>query len=196
MRPKAKDALQPDAAKNVRGAIRKVRTMKGLTNEEIADSLGWEPRKVSNALLESHMLRAATARPILEALYRARPLTDKTQSIIESAAIQLRQTTAVQWLPPRPAALIPAAQVGALATLLADTIAERTGARKTRRDRIHRDLQDALGKKRKELAANFATFWLHQFVASGRKIDLAALLTACGYPDIPANISQTEGPKL
>jgi hypothetical protein len=167
--------------------------MKGLTNEDIADALGWEPRKVSNALLESHMLRAATARPILEALYRAEPLTQQTQSIIESAAGWLRHTRTVQWLPARPAVLIPAAQVGAFATFLADTIAERTGAGKTRRDRIHRDLQDALGKTRKELASNFATFWLHQFIASGRKIDLAALLTACGYPDIPAKTFQTKG---
>ncbi len=167
--------------------------MKGLTNEDVADSLGWEPRKVSNALLESHVLRVATARPILEALYKARPLTEKTQSIIESAAIWLRHTRAVQWLPPRPAVLVPSSQVGALAAFLADAIAETTGAGKARRDRIHRDLQDALGKKREELASSFATFWLHQFIASGRKVDLAALLTACGYPDIPAKTLRAKG---
>jgi hypothetical protein len=169
--------------------------MKGLTNEDIADALDWEPRKVSNALLESHMLRVATARPILEALYKAQSSTEETQTIIESAAKWLRHTRTVHWLPTRPAVLIPAAQVGAFATFLADTIAERTGAGKVRRDRIHHELQHVLGKKRHELASNFATFWLHQFVASGRKVDLAALLTTCGYSDIPGKLPQTEGPK-
>jgi hypothetical protein len=139
------------------------------------------------------MLRAATARPILAALYSAEPLTRETQNILESATTWLGHTRLVQWLRPRPAVLIPAAQVGPLATFLADAIAQKTGARKTRRDRIHRDLQDALGTKRKELASNFAAFWLHQFIASGRRIDLATLFTACGYADIPTKRLQTEG---
>lgn len=158
MRPKAEDALQPNAAKKIREAMREVRSMKGLTNEDIADALGWELRKVTNALSSSRMLRVVAAKPILLALYEAKLQTAKTQKRIESAAELLVSTTTAKPLPPMAAALIPTYQIRSFAAFLADQIAKKPGVGKARRDALERDLRDALWSKQKQLAKHFLRF--------------------------------------
>lgn len=192
MRPKAADALSGAAAKKIRKAIRKVRKIKRLTNKKIAEGAGWGgdetgAKKVANALLPSHMLRSATARQILEALYNAQPRTSEAQSTIESAATWLQLAATVQLLGPRPAVLIPAAEVGSLAKLLAEVVAERTGARKAARERMQRDLLDALASTRAELAKNFVGVCIGRF-AGTNAIDYKAVLTAFGYAGIHAKL--------
>jgi hypothetical protein len=181
-RRKAEDVLQRVATKTIRKAIREVRALKGLTNQDIADYLGWDARKVTSALVETSELRLVKAGEILEALHKIEPRKPEAQKIIEAAAPWLFMTLKPRRLPLMPAALIPRSDMGALAEFLAGTIAERTGAGKGRRERMRQDLLDALVSKQSELARYFVYQCIGR--SPGAIADYRALLTAFGYQSI------------
>jgi hypothetical protein len=181
-RRKAEDVLQSAAAEKIRQAIREARALKGLTNRDIANRLGWDVRRVTSALVSSSELRFVKAGEMLRALYEMAPREPEAQKLIDDAAPWLWATRRPRRLPPMPAALIPRSDMGALAEFLAGTIARRTGAGKARHEKMRQDLLDALVSRQSELARYFVYQCIGR--SPGAIADYRALLTAFGYQNI------------
>jgi hypothetical protein len=177
-RPKATDALHDTAAREVREAIRKVWRLKGLTNNKIADFLGEDPRWLTSRLVNGSRLRASDAEAILNALGKMQPRTGEERKLIMAARPWLDMTLAARRRIPKPAALIPTKDVGALATVLADALASALKKRPTRRPRrttLRDALKRALGNVRLEMATTFADEYEVRFTAGGYLAYVAAL---------------------
>jgi hypothetical protein len=142
----SRDRLTDEEAKLLRLAARHVLKLKGLTQQQLANDLRWELRRVVDTLAKGRPLRAPNAEKLFRALRKARPRR-KTRSrsssqdqatvtnanrIVDAALASLDKR------PLPPAALVPRWAVRNVAEYLAYTMSQ---------------LQPAVGAKARKLVA-------------------------------------------
>jgi hypothetical protein len=132
-------ALEPEDAENVRALVRAVRGLTKTTNQDLADHLGWDVRKVTDALTEGRTLLAERALALARASAEARPAKGRPQGNaldnMRAQGLLLDFWRRADWVRTyrdrsRPAAaLIPIAEADRLAEALSKVVASVNGVR-------------------------------------------------------------------
>lgn len=131
----AADSLDPVVAARVRAAVAEARTVKGLTNADLATHLRWDDRTVTSCLQSNRSLRLSKAKELLRASYIVAPrlhgvrlpkgealaLATKVHVILDPVSNELGALEHE----PRPAALIATTDYPRLVNLLHKRIADR-----------------------------------------------------------------------
>lgn len=144
-RTKDPTGLTAEEREEFRELIREVKEATGVTNQEIADQLGWTLDKVNNALRNSAAVRAGTAMELIDGLLRSVPRGRRTREA--SHALAKLSSYFISGGMPRwvqryhertssPAAFIVPSDVDRLSGLIADEIVASPGFSRAKRATI------------------------------------------------------------
>jgi len=150
----SRDRLSGDAAKCVRGTVREARKLKGVTNAQISEHLGWEdPRRVIDMLAEGRPLRQANAQILLVGLLEMQPRNAKADKLLR----EVMKLVGPFWPPP---ALIASWAFDEFAEHLADELSRKPGIGVKHRKDFARDVRYAVGRTARRMAGSFfETCW-------------------------------------
>jgi hypothetical protein len=153
-------ALTPDEANTVRDLIRTVKSTSGLTSEELAERLGWDVRRVTNALSSSQTLLADRAAALLQAAAPKRGHGKAQGALARFFGLQyathgwFARYKAAQAAPP---AFIPPNEIPSVAAFLCDRLVEIGAIAKTKKAR--EQLNSGLTRVLKKEALRMAISW-------------------------------------
>lgn len=150
----AKDSLPDDLVREVRLIIKKVRSLKELTNADLARRLDWDHRRVTNALQPGQPLRLPNARVLLAAV-RKLPPRRNGQIIKPREAVALQKEVARLVAPVQaritnleretwPAVLIASSDIPVLAKWLVGELVKRPGISKAKLNLLREALESIL----------------------------------------------------
>ena len=139
----AADTLAAPDAERVRGALGNLRNALGVTNSQIADRLGWDVRRVTNAMQSASPLRRPNAFALHFAMVEMRKAHNNSPALEEAAASWATLgKVSQQW----PAALVASPDIKLLAALITDGIVARPGFSTSKRDAIRKAIEATLRK--------------------------------------------------
>jgi hypothetical protein len=164
----ARDRLPDYLARVARSVARSVRDGKGLTNQDVADRLGWsDARRVRDILARERHLRAANIEVLLKALRDEKPRVGslyerhahaaaRGKKLIETVMVGVETSRRV------PSALIPKWAIRSVADYLAHTISQLEPGinRKRYAELLRRALHRAAGPMAQQCYQYFKDEWL------------------------------------
>jgi hypothetical protein len=167
--PRTKDPTGLDPAERTafRVFVRATRAAKAVTNQQIADALGWDVFRVANALRErragTDTLLAETAYSILEGLHTAHGAVYSAEARTAHRAVERILSARSEWEWVRryrtrteaPGVFLVRTDVDRLAALLADDVATQIGAGPKVRAQIEAALARALLRNEADMALSW-----------------------------------------
>jgi hypothetical protein len=153
-------------ARAVRETVRRVRAVKGLSNEAIALELAWDIRRVTNALADARELHAPTAFALVRTVERM-PANRKiwSQARRQGTDIEISKRLAALHASPwivayrarqgPPAVLVPQSEIEKLAHHLANEIARVTGVGSKKTTDVINALTGALRRDQSGMASSW-----------------------------------------
>lgn len=146
--------------------------MKGLHNENIAEHLGWDPRRVTNALTKKRTLPTATAFDLVEAVREIGNRNGRkgrdAVALLWPVATQADWYTKIRETTRTPAALILPGDVGRFAELIAQVVAGVNGVRigDAKKKLVTRDIKAYIAKSARAMADAWELATLNAFLDS------------------------------
>jgi hypothetical protein len=152
-------ALSSSEAHEFRSFIRRIRDLKGLTNQDLSALTGWDKRlaydRLTNSLRDGRVLLAATAYDILEAIgYGSDPLNSIDVAVYDFSD-RAEWVGRFEALQKAPGALVPPRHIDRLAEILT---AEIVGSRRVNKVRRH-EIKSAIARRLRRDGQQMAEAW-------------------------------------
>lgn len=145
----SRDRLSDETAKRVREVLREARKLKGITNAQITEHMGWEdPRRVIDMLAGGRPLREANAHALLIGLLEMRP----RNAVADKLLREEMKLVGPFWAPP---VLIASWAYDEFAEFLANELSRKPGIRAKRCEEFARNVRYSIGRTARGMAGSF-----------------------------------------